>query len=296
MTFSIVAVDKENKEVGLAIASCTWDAGMVGSAKAEVGTICSQASGNFEFHSILYDKLAENLTMEEIFEEFKRVDENIQTRQVGIISFEGKPFAFTGDKTIAWSGHIIGEDYACQGNILTGADVIEKMAEAFENSEGPLAEKLYAALQAGDDVGGDARGKMSARVLVKKKGIGLDGTYIDLNVEDHDEPVREVGRLLAVLKKVNQAYMLRSAVKKADDENKLKSLEEMDMYLSDKVDKTVVDYHRFVADQYLALGLKEKAIEVYRRVVKISPGLTGFFKREKETGKMPADVVDAILK
>ncbi len=295
MTFSIVAIDRENKEVGFAITSCTWDAGMVGTAKAELGSICSQAAGYFPFHSIFYEKIAENFTIEEIFEEFKRVDGNIQDRQVGMVSFNGPPLAFTSDNTGAWSGHKIGDDYACQGNILTGSNVIENMADAFEKSEGMLAERLYAALQAGDDVGGDIRGKMSARVLVRKKGMGLDDIHIDFTIEDHDEPVKEIGRLLAGRRKIYQAYMLQIAVTKADDENRLTAVEEMDTYLSDKVDKTVVDYHSFVADQYLTLGLKDKAIEVYRGVIKISPGLADFFKSEKEEGKMAVEVVDAIL-
>ena len=75
MTFSIVAVDLEAKEIGFAIASCTWDAGMVGTAKAELGAICSQAQGYFPFHSIFYEKLKENLTLEEILDEFKKVDD-----------------------------------------------------------------------------------------------------------------------------------------------------------------------------------------------------------------------------
>ncbi len=295
MTFSIVGVDIENKEIGFAIASCTWNAGMVGTAKAELGAICSQAQGYFPFHSIFYEQLAKGASMEEILEEFKRVDSNIENRQVGMVSFSGDSFAFTGTKTGDYSGHIIGKNYACQGNILTGRDVLEKMADAFESTEGALVERLYAALQAGDDVGGDIRGKMSARVLVKRKGAGLDDTDMDFTVEDHDEPVREIGRLLDVLKKVYRAYQLQNAVEKAEGDEKISALEAMEHYLSDKVDRTVVDYHMFVGETNLELGFREKAVVAFGRVLTISPGLSGYFKKEKEEGRMPANLVDELF-
>jgi uncharacterized Ntn-hydrolase superfamily protein len=295
MTFSIVAVDRDNKEIGFAIASCTWDAGMVGTAKAELGALCSQAQGYYPFHSILYEKLEEKKSLSEVLEEFHRVDENIQNRQVGMVSFAGEALAFTGEKCEDWAGHIIGDDYAIQGNILTGPNVIQKMAEAFEASDGMLAERLYAALQAGDDVGGDIRGKMSARVLVKKKGTSLEDTYIDLTVEDHDEPIQEIGRLLAVRRKIYKAYLLQMAIMKADEQSKVKALKEMDTYLSDKVDRTVIDYHSFVGETALELGLDEMAVNAFRRVVKIGPRLAGHFRKQKETGEMPEALVDKIL-
>ncbi len=295
MTFSIVAVDVERKEIGFAIASCTWDAGMVGTAVADLGALCSQAQGYFPFHSIFYDGLSRGLSMEQILDEFRNEDSNIENRQVGMVSISGDSYAFTGNKTDAYTGHIIGKHYACQGNILTGRNVLDKMAEAFEKSEGMLAERLYAALQAGDDVGGDIRGKMSARVLVKKKGGGFDDTYIDFTVEDHDEPVREIGRLFSVLKKVYKAYHLQSAVEKAEGDDKLSALEEMEIYLSDKVDRTVVDYHTFVGEMSLNLGLREKAIQAYRRVLRISPRLVDYLRTQMTEGRLPADIFDELI-
>jgi uncharacterized Ntn-hydrolase superfamily protein len=296
MTFSIVAVDTEEEEIGFAIASCTWNAGSVGTAKAELGAICSQAQGYYPFHRIFYESLQENMSLERIFEEFKKVDKDIEHRQVGMVSYSGETLAFTGENTDDWAGHRLGKNYACQGNILTGPDVLENMSRAFEESKGPLVERLYAALQAGDDAGGDLRGKMSARVLVKKKGSGMDDTYFDFNIEDHDEPVREIGRLLRVLRKIYNAYLKQNAVDKAETKDaKIRALEDMDEYLSDKVDRTVVDYHSFVASTSVELGLHERAVAAYKRVLKISPKLANFIRREGEKGKIPADVLDAIF-
>ena len=296
MTFSIVAVDTEEEEIGFAIASCTWNAGSVGTAKAELGAICSQAQGYYPFHRIFYESLQENMSLEQILEEFKRMDEGIENRQVGMVSFSGETLAFTGENADDWAGHRIGKNYACQGNILTGSDVLENMSRAFEESEGELVKRLYTALQAGDDTGGDIRGKMSAIVLVKKKGCGLDDTYFDFNVEDHDEPVREIGRLLRVFRKIYNAYLKQNAVSKAEtEEAKIQALRDMDEYLSDKVDKTVVDYHSFVASTSIGLGLHERAVAAYKRVLKISPKLMGPIRNEGERGKIPADVLDAIF-
>jgi uncharacterized Ntn-hydrolase superfamily protein len=187
---------------------------------------------------------------------------------------------------------MVGTGYAVQGNILTGPEVIEAMAKAFEETEGTLVERLYAALQAGDDSGGDIRGKMSARILVTNEDWG---DYLDINVEDHDEPVKEVGRIIAVGLKVINAYKHQLAVTNADDANKIEALEKMEQYLSDKVDRTVVDYHSFVGDTSLELGLNEKAIISYQNVLKISPLLRRHFEEEKVSGKLPQEVADAIL-
>ncbi|MHA1907274.1 MAG: DUF1028 domain-containing protein [Candidatus Thorarchaeota archaeon] len=292
MTFSIVATDKESKEVGFAIASCTWNAGMVCTAKAGKGAVASQAQGYFKFHGEFYEKLAEGKTLPEIHEYFKSIDENIENRQVGLVTSEGDAYAFTGSKCGSWAGEKIGNGYAVQGNILIGPEVVEAMAEAFERTEGTLVERLYAALQAGDDIGGDIRGKMSARILVTNEELG---DYLDINVEDHDEPVKEVGRIIGVGMKVIGAYMLQVEVMKADDANKIVALEKMEHYLADKVDRTVVDYHSFVGDTSLELGLKEKAISSYRNVLQISPLLKRHFEEQKSSGEMPTNIVDAIF-
>ncbi|TXT54558.1 MAG: hypothetical protein BAJATHORv1_60054 [Candidatus Thorarchaeota archaeon] len=296
MTFSIVAVDIESKEIGFAIASCTWDAGMVGTAKAEKGALCSQAQGYFPFHSVLYEKIDEGMNLEQIFEEFKKIDENIENRQVGMVSFSGEVFAFTGSENDEYAGHIIGDSYACQGNILTGPEVLEHMSQTFESSDGMLAEKLYAALQAGDDVGGDIRGKMSARVLVKKKnGSDLEDTYIDLRVEDHDEPVKEIGRLLAVRKKIFNAYLAMRKVMETGERDKIVALEEMQEYLSDKVDRTVIDYHSFLADEFLQMGLEEEAINSYQDVLTIAPKLIRSLKKQVKSGHIPKSIFEKIV-
>jgi uncharacterized Ntn-hydrolase superfamily protein len=296
MTFSIVAVDRENMEVGFAIASCVWNAGQVCSAKCEVGAIASQAQGNLQFLPLYFKKLEDGKTLQEILRDFKSVDENIEKRQIGLVTFEGESLAFTGTNCTPWAGHKIGKDYACQGNILTGSEVIDCMAEAFEKTEGMLVERLFAALQAGDNAGGDRRGKVSARVLVEKKGMGVfSDTFLDLNVEAHEEPVREVGRILNIGKIVYKGWKLMSRANKANRDDKEAILMELDSLMEYKESSAFIDFYSFLGDEYLKLNQREKAIAAYRKVLSISPGMGELFKLQSDNNEMPADIVKELL-
>ena len=219
MTFSIVAIDKKNKEVGFAIASCAWNAGLVCRAEPEVGVIASQAQGNIVFLKEFFEQLEKKKSLEEIMHHFKEIDEKIEHRQIGMVTFKGDSFSFTGEKNAYWAGHKTGKDYACQGNILVGSEVIEQMSSAFEKTDGSLTERLYAALKAADEAGGDSRGKQSARLLVKKIGARKDisDVLIDITIEDHAEPVKEVGRILDVRNNLNRLYAFYGELHKTEN-------------------------------------------------------------------------------
>jgi uncharacterized Ntn-hydrolase superfamily protein len=119
-------------------------------------------------------------------------------RQVGLVDPEGRAASHTGAGCLAWAGGHIGTGYACQGNILAGPHVVKAMAEAFEAAEGELADRLLDALLAGDRAGGDKRGRQSAAVfVVRAKGgySGFNDRYLDLRVDDHTDPVKELQRL-----------------------------------------------------------------------------------------------------
>ncbi|TFG29632.1 DUF1028 domain-containing protein [Candidatus Thorarchaeota archaeon] len=296
MTFSIVAIDQEKREVGFAIASCVWDAGIVCSAKCEVGAIASQAQGNLQFLHVFFQKLGEKLSLERTLDHFKTIDDQIESRQIGMVTFGGETLAFTGKKCTPWAGHRIGKNYACQGNILTGPEVIENMVEAFESSEGMLAERLYAALQSGDDAGGDRRGKVSARILVEKKRMGVfNDTFLDINVEAHNEPVKEVGRILDVGKHVYRAWLLMRDVSKSEEGKKIGHLEKLEQLIGYREESAFIDFFSFLGDEYLKLGQRKRAMKYYQRVLRISPGMKDLYKIQRESNEMPADVVDELL-
>ena len=126
MTFSIVAIDKEKKEVGFAIASCCWNAGLVCRAGVEMGAIASQASGNLAFLDMFFDKIGNDRGLEETLEHFRNNDDCFETRQVGMITFKGEVMAVTGTECDEWAGHRTGDEYSIQGNTLVGPEVVDE--------------------------------------------------------------------------------------------------------------------------------------------------------------------------
>ena len=201
MTFSIVAWDQEPREWGVAVASKFLAAGSVVSwARAGVGAIATQAYANVTYGPRGLDLLAAK-TADEVVAELTGSDPESAQRQLGVVDRNGQAAAFTGAECFDWAGSKIGDGYTCQGNILTGPEVVENMAAAFESTSGDLAARLLMAMSAGDTVGGDRRGKQSAAMLITREGGGyLGGTDValDLRVDDHPEPVVELGRIIEV--------------------------------------------------------------------------------------------------
>jgi uncharacterized Ntn-hydrolase superfamily protein len=299
LTFSIVAVDKENREVGFAIASCTWNSGLVCTARPGKGAIASQAKGNFQFLSEFFKLLEEKKDLVEILKCFTNIDETIQNRQIGMVTYEGDSFAFTGEECDFWAGHKTGISYSCQGNTLSGPTVITKMADTFEETKGSLTKKLYAALQAGDEAGGDVRGKQSARLFVTKIDEDrADGHHVvDFIIADHHEPIKEIGRILNIYK--NQ-LLLRGCQKeysKANKEGKRIILGKMSQFLRNKKETRYIDAWTTLGSYYYELGEVEKAIDTFRIVIEISPNIRQSLTvslRKKE--KMPEEIIEEITK
>lgn len=201
-TFSIVALDPTNGDLGVAVASKFLAVGAaVPWAKAGVGAVATQAWANLAYGPDGLDLLAQGLSAEETLARLLREDGMREHRQVGVVDAQGRAAAHTGRECFPWAGHVVGEGFACQGNILAGPEVVQEMARAFQTAEGELAERLLAALLAGDAAGGDRRGRQSAALLVVREGGSYGGTldrYIDLRVDDHPRPVQELARLLAL--------------------------------------------------------------------------------------------------
>ncbi|GMU67095.1 MAG: hypothetical protein AMXMBFR36_33690 [Acidobacteriota bacterium] len=200
-TFSIVAADPATGEVGVAVASRFFAVGaVVPFARAGVGAVATQASANTSYGPAVLDLLAHGVTAREAIGVVTRNDEGRSRRQLGAVSATGDSATFSGPECNAWAGGRSGPGYAVQGNILTGEPVVAAMEKAFLASAGaPLAERLFAALAAGDAAGGDSRGKQSAVLLVARAGGGyggFDDRAIDVRVDDHPEPIVELGRLV----------------------------------------------------------------------------------------------------
>ncbi len=199
-TFSIVACDLKEQAWGVAVASKFLSVGaVVPFAQAGVGAMATQSYANTSFGPNGLALLAKGVSAQEALDKLLSEDEGREMRQVGIVDAMGRAASHTGKECFAWAGGITDEGFACQGNILVSRSTVEAMASAFPKSTGELADRLYAALLAGDKAGGDSRGKQSAAlVVVKPKGgyAGFNDRYLDLRVDDHKEPVRELASLL----------------------------------------------------------------------------------------------------
>ena len=201
-TFSIVAQDPETGDFGVAVQSKYFAVGaVVPHATAEIGAIATQARGNLLYGPQGLQLLAKGKAAEQVIEALIATDPLRSERQVGVVDQRGRAASFTGEDCLPWAGGRTGENYAVQGNLLAGPQVVDAMAAAFEAASGDLARRLVYALAAGQAAGGDARGRQSAAVLVARaKGgyLGLTDRYIDLHVEDHATPIRELRRLLEI--------------------------------------------------------------------------------------------------
>jgi uncharacterized Ntn-hydrolase superfamily protein len=200
MTFSIVATD--GVAWGVAVASKFLAVGSaVPAARAEIGAIATQSYANLAYRPEGLDYLEHGHSAQDTLDALTTADELREQRQAGIVDRLGHAATFTGAECHAWAGGVTGVGYAIQGNILTGADVIEAMQQAWLASDpnAPLARRLLAALVAGDNAGGDSRGRQSAAILVATTGGGYLGgcdISVDLRVDDHPEPIPELSRLL----------------------------------------------------------------------------------------------------
>ena len=207
-TFSIVAADTVEHEWGIAVASRFLAVGsVVPWARAGVGAIATQASANTAFGSYGLDLLERGESADQVLKRLLNTDPRREARQVGIVDAAGHTAFHTGKECEDFAGGILGPAFVVIGNDLAGPQVLDMMARTFRSAEGSLAERLLAALQAGEEAGGDARGREAAALLVVKGGggyLGGNDRLVDLRVDDHVAPVRELGRLYAV----HSAYFL----------------------------------------------------------------------------------------
>jgi len=198
MTFSIVA--HADGQWGVAVASKFLAVGaMVPAARWDVGAVATQAWANLAYRPDGLALLAEGRIAADVVEALTGKDPMREHRQVGVVDKYGETAAWTGSECHPWAGHLHGDGWSAQGNLLAGPEVLQVMSATFVTSTGTLARRLQAALLAGDRAGGDRRGRQSAAVFVVSEAGGYGGgsdVLVDLRADDHADPVVEIGRLL----------------------------------------------------------------------------------------------------
>ena len=199
-TFSIVAFDPQAQAWGVAVASKFPAVGaVVPWAQASRGAIATQALANTSFGVSGLELLGKGLSANAVLSHLLEADNGRETRQVGIVDPLGRSATFTGQECLDWAGGLTGPGYAVQGNVLTGNNVVSSMEAAFLSSDGELAKRLLAALMAGDQAGGDKRGRQSAALIVVKDSCGYGGfndRMLDYRVDDDPDPIQKLGDLV----------------------------------------------------------------------------------------------------
>jgi len=205
-TYSIVAKDTVTGEMGVAVQSHWFSVGtLVSWGESGVGVVATQSFINPSFGLRGLELLKSGLSPQQVVDSLIATDEGRDVRQLAILDVQGRVAAYTGKNCIQDAGHIVGENFSVQANLMKSNKVWTAMAEAFKNSKGRLAERLLTTLEAAQQQGGDIRGKQSAAILVvkgKSSGKVWADRLVDLRVDDSKEPLKEIGRLL----KVHRAY------------------------------------------------------------------------------------------
>jgi uncharacterized Ntn-hydrolase superfamily protein len=197
-TFSIVAHEPGTGSWGVAVQSKFISVGsVVPWAEVGAGAVATQAAANVAYGLEGLKLLRGGSSAAEVVRRLTDADAGRDERQLGIVDARGTAAAFTGKKCMEWAGHEVGEGFTCQGNILVGAAVVHAMARAYETTPGDIADRLLAALAAGQREGGDRRGMQSAALLIVRRGAGYGqgDRWVDLRVDDHPTPIEELKRV-----------------------------------------------------------------------------------------------------
>jgi uncharacterized Ntn-hydrolase superfamily protein len=267
VTFSIVARSDDGESWGVAVASKFLAVGSaVPAAVAGVGAIATQADANVAYKGLALSHLDEGATAPVALQRLLEEDEGRDHRQVGLVDMDGTAASHTGDACFDWAGGRTDDGVAIQGNILAGPEVVDEMHAAWLRSAGEpdLARRLLAALAAGDEAGGDKRGRQSAALLVVRDEAGYGGRddiAVDLRVDDHADPVTELARLLDL----NDLYLTAST-----DEEKVA----VDDDLAAEIQRLVAglghpDLHAWVGTENHEMRVADDGSWIDRRVLAI---------------------------
>ena len=202
MTYSIVARDANSGQMGVAVQSHWFSVGSVVTwGAAGVGVVATQAFAEPSYGPLGLDRMRAGMLAPDALQQLLGADEQADRRQVAMLDRSGGVAAHTGANTLAASGHVVGDGFSVQANMMLRDTVPEAMASAFVASSGGLADRLLAALDAAEGEGGDIRGRQSAAMLIvgaEPMELAHQGTVMELRIEDHDDPLAELRRLVAV--------------------------------------------------------------------------------------------------
>jgi uncharacterized Ntn-hydrolase superfamily protein len=269
-TFSIVAFDPKTRNLGVAVQSRYFSVGTaVPWAKAGVGAVATQSFVNVSYGPRGLRLLRRGLTVDAVVEKLTSEDKGRDYRQLGVIDAGGNAATYTGKKCLEWAGSRIGKNYAAQGNILASERVVANMGKRFETTRGDLAEKLVAALEGGEEAGGDARGRQSAALLIvgkRRRKSGYGDRLVDLRVEDHADPVGELKRLLNLHRVYDLIDEAEEILTSGDLQKAIVTVKKA-IQLNPNSDDAYVDLGMI----YNKMGRKQEAEVAFNKAIRINP-------------------------
>ena len=295
-TFSIVARDKTTGELGVAVQSHWFSVGsVVPWAEAGVGAVATQSFVEPSYGPLGLERMKKGVPADQALKELLAKDPHPDVRQVAFVDAQGRAAAHTGEHCIPGAGHHVGDSYTTEANLMLTGEVPDAMAAAFEAAKGPLAERMLAALDAAQAVGGDIRGKQSAALLVvraKPSDKPWTDRLVDLRIEDNPEPLKEMRRLL----NLHRAYEKMNRGDDATDEGK------MDVALAEYggAQTMVPDNDEFVFWTAVALvsnARETEALGLFAKAFRMNPSWMLLVPRLQRVGQLPATpgLVEKIL-
>ncbi len=292
-TYSIVAIDKETGELGAAVQSHWFSVGsIVIWAESGVGAICTQSFVEASYGPLGLELMRAGKTAEEALAGLLKADRFEAVRQVAMIDVQGRVAAHTGKSCIPEAGHVVGDGFSCQANLMLKSTVWKAMKKGFENTKGELVDRLMAALEAAENEGGDIRGKQSAAIIVvngKSSGAWWKDRIYDLRVEDNAAPLVELKRLI----RLNKAYNFMNKGDELLTENKVEEAMKsytraMEMY-PDNAEMVF-----WPAVTLASTGKVEESLPLFKKVFAIDQNWAVLVPRLPQVGQLPKD--EALLK
>ena len=287
-TYSIIAMDETTGQLGVAVQSHWFSVGfLVPWAKAGVGAVATQSFVKVDYGPEGLKLMESGMTATEVLRTLTSQDDGEDLRQVGMIDFNGNVAVHTGKRCIKHAGHVTGDNYSVQANMMANGTVPKAMANAFENSKGDLADRMMAALEAAEGEGGDIRGKQSAAMVIVSgdpTGVDWKDTILSLRIEDHPTPLVELKRLI----RIHRAYQ------HANRGDQYMETEEIEKALSE-YSKAAEFYPENAELPYwsaIALvngGRLEDALPVFKSVFRRNPNLKTMTPRLTNSGLLKDD-------
>lgn len=287
-TYSIVARDPETGQMGVAVQSHAFSVGSaVPWAEAGVGAVATQSLTRIDYGPEGLALMRMGLTAPQALADLIENDEGRDVRQVAMVDAEGNAAAFTGSRCIAAAGHIIGDGFSTQANLMVNESVWPAMKDAYERATGDLADQLIAALEAAQATGGDIRGQQSAALLVvagERSEKPWEGRLFELRVEDHPHPLDELKRLVRLQRAYRYADRADELIAAQNFDDAMGALAKAAALAPD-----VLELRFWAAAALFAAGREDEAMRIFREVFATEPVWAQLAPRLVPLGLLPDD-------